>query len=736
VGHPIALAAALTCLTAFSAGESTIPAPAVASRVSAPRPTPVCAPAPLRPSAPTSARPCAPAPSRPCAPPDTAALQRLLSAEDRRGTGPEGLAPLLDALTSPDTLLRRVAVRGLGRMQRPALGKRLVPLLADSVPAVRAEAANAVAQSLRRVPRAGSAEADSAGFPTREAAGVLARALAREADSAVADALAQALGRLPLPDSAAARTAEAAIRARVEPRPGPGAIHGLYTLARARKATGDLAPETIGLLRRAAVESPDTLVRRLALRTLATAAALDSATAVRGIADRDDESRRMTLRGAGPLAPAIRGELVRRGFADPAVIVRIEAIAAARLGGAPPDCGPILGATRDPSPAVALTAVDSLASGCADSAAADSVLRRLAAAPVRRGPPDHRWQLPAHALLALSRLDRAAAAGLLPAAAGAQRWDTRVYAARAAAVLDERGTLYRLARDPDHNVQEAAIVGLAATAGHEADSVYLRALGSRGNQVVLAAAEALRGSPDSSAGPAALAAFERLSAGRTENARDPRVVLLGRIGELGSARDSLRLRPYLADYDTTVAAGVAATIATWSGDTGRTSPSPLPLPQRPLAETFLRRDLRLRVTMAPSGGGGRFVVRLFPSEAPATVARVLRLVRQGFYDGKVFQRVEPNFVVQGGGPDASEYVGDATFMRDELTARMHARGTVGISTRGRDTGDGQWFINLVDNPLLDHEFTLFGEIAEGRAAAEAILEGDRIARIEVVEVRR
>jgi cyclophilin family peptidyl-prolyl cis-trans isomerase len=129
-------------------------------------------------------------------------------------------------------------------------------------------------------------------------------------------------------------------------------------------------------------------------------------------------------------------------------------------------------------------------------------------------------------------------------------------------------------------------------------------------------------------------------------------------------------------------------------------------------------------------------VRLFPSEAPATVARVLRLVRQGFYDGKVFQRVEPNFVVQGGGPDASEYVGDATFMRDELTARMHARGTVGISTRGRDTGDGQWFINLVDNPLLDHEFTLFGEIAEGRAAAEAILEGDRIARIEVVEVRR
>jgi cyclophilin family peptidyl-prolyl cis-trans isomerase len=89
-------------------------------------------------------------------------------------------------------------------------------------------------------------------------------------------------------------------------------------------------------------------------------------------------------------------------------------------------------------------------------------------------------------------------------------------------------------------------------------------------------------------------------------------------------------------------------------------------------------------------------------------------------------------VVQGGGPDANEYVGDSTFMRDELTSRMHARGTLGISARGRDTGDGQWFINLVDNPLLDHEFTLFGAIDGGQAVAEGILEADRIARIEVV----
>ena len=52
---------------------------------------------------------------------------------------------------------------------------------------------------------------------------------------------------------------------------------------------------------------------------------------------------------------------------------------------------------------------------------------------------------------------------------------------------------------------------------------------------------------------------------------------------------------------------------------------------------------------------------------------------------------------------------------------------------GRDTGDGQWFINLVDNPLLDHEFTIFGRIDGGQAIAERILEGDRIERMEILE---
>jgi cyclophilin family peptidyl-prolyl cis-trans isomerase len=227
-------------------------------------------------------------------------------------------------------------------------------------------------------------------------------------------------------------------------------------------------------------------------------------------------------------------------------------------------------------------------------------------------------------------------------------------------------------------------------------------------------------------------ALERLSAKRSENARDPRVSMLTRIGELGSAASATRVEPYVADYDTAVAQLAATTLAAWRHTGVESRPAPLPIRAEPLAAVFLRDDVRLRVTMSPASGGGSFTVRLFPREAPATVARVLRLVRQGWYDGKVFQRVEPNFVIQGGGPDANEYVGDDAFMRDELTLRTHARGTLGISARGRDTGDGQWFINLVDNPLLDHEYTVFGSIDGGRQAAEHILEGDRIARVEML----
>jgi cyclophilin family peptidyl-prolyl cis-trans isomerase len=544
--------------------------------------------------------------------------------------------------------------------------------------------------------------------------------------------MAEALGRLPYADSGDARPAIAAISARVRIAPVYGAVHGFYTLALARRAVGGLAPESITLLKTAARSNADAAVRRLSVLTLAVMGALDSGTVLGATRDTDEQVRRLALRGIASLDSAARDVVVQRALADPSAIVRVDAIGAARSGSRTPDCSVIAGATADPHPYVALTAIDSLGAPCRDAAAAGSTLARIATGP-RRGLPNHVWQRPAHALVALAHTAPGVAESLVPRAAASARWQERAYAARAAAVLADTTLLYRLAADSNANVREVAITGLARRVGHGADSVYLRVLTLTGYQSVLAAAQALAGSPDSVAVLAAsLDALDRLTRARSENARDPRLALLLRIGETGGPDARARLEPYLADFDTTVAATAGSLLSRWTGVPVAPRAVPLPIQRERLAAVFLAPDVRFRVTMAAGSGGGTFTLRLLTNEAPATAAHLIRLARRGYYEGAALQRVEPNFVVQGGGPGETEYIGDTVFMRDEVAWRTHARGTLGISSRGRDTGDAQWFINLVDNPLLDHEYTVFGTIVSGRDVAERIVEGDRIRRVEVI----
>ena len=105
-------------------------------------------------------------------------------------------------------------------------------------------------------------------------------------------------------------------------------------------------------------------------------------------------------------------------------------------------------------------------------------------------------------------------------------------------------------------------------------------------------------------------------------------------------------------------------------------------------------------------------------------ARILALARAGYYDGLSWHRVEHDFVVQGGSPGANEYVGLAQYLRDELGTAPHVRGTIGMSTRGHDTGDAQWFINLKDNLRLNRDYTVFAQVVEGIDVVDGILEGD------------
>lgn len=366
------------------------------------------------------------------------------------------------------------------------------------------------------------------------------------------------------------------------------------------------------------------------------------------------------------------------------------------------DCAAIRTALSDSVWHVRLRAADVVGAGCG----ADSAMVRVLAGWVDELPRDTgrrssggvSWHAAAHAAVALARIAPPLAQSRLPDLAEHPDWHVRLYAARAAAVFADTARLRAFARDPDGNVREAAIDAIAKLAGHGADEVYLAALEGEDAQAVRAAAVALKGSPLPQARVAANAAFERWVRRANASERDVRVALLEAAG-----------RPASDD---------------------RPPPPKVDLPAEAVG-LALGRDVRVRVSLSPSSGGGSFVVRLRGDVAPIMSARVLELVRGGYYDGGHWHRVEPDFVIQGGGPGTNEYVGYAHYLRDELATIAHPRGTVGMSTRAHDTGDAQWFINLKNNPSLVREYTVFAEVIEGIDVVDGILEGDVIATARV-----
>lgn len=408
-------------------------------------------------------------------------------------------------------------------------------------------------------------------------------------------------------------------------------------------------------------------------------------------------------------------------YADPAWRMRYRALTR-------PDCATVRTALADSAWPVRLRAADLATPDCAAGSAIIRTLRAWADAVPATGARRSGgagWQPAAHAIAALAKVTPRYAAMALPRFASSRVPWVRVYAARAAGTLRDTAVLRTLARDADDNVKEAALNALA-TMGHVGDGEAITALAAHGHQAVRAAARALQGSPrGSQAMPALLAAARRLSDEKSETSRDARMAVLDRIGEFASAANAADVAALASDFDCVVAAA-AAKIAARLGDAGATTrctPLASTLPRDAVA-LALGGEVRLRVTLADSSGGGSFVVRLRGDAAPIMAARVLELVRARAYDNHVWYRVEHDFVLQGGGPGANEYDGFPRFIRDELGGVPNVRGTVGMSTRGHDTGDAQWFINLRDNRRLDRDYSVFAEVVSGIEVVDGILEGD------------
>lgn len=505
-------------------------------------------------------------------------------------------------------------------------------------------------------------------------------------------------------------------------------------LARRHRRLHSLGDPSLDFLRRAVRRSlprmvpVDDMTPRAAIAALAATGQADEEIIQTGLRDRDGQVRRtavLALNGAGSAIDAgLRTELTRTALADASPLVRYEALRVWTRRETPAHgCGPILDALADKSPHVALAAIDALSERCLEE---DAVTTRLVSE-ARTPPTIGDWQREAHAFLALARRSPDRAAMSMTAFVSHHVWQVRMYAARAAATMKDVVSLDRLAYDAHDNVREATLVALRTLKQSDSDGAFIAALGRADYQLLRTASIALKGAaPDKHLLGALVSAFERVSADKKDTSRDTRLALLEQIRAMGGREQLPIYQRHLKDFDPKVASAAAEACTVVSVEPCVASPQ---LHQRPAVPT--PSELTQRVKAVVHLDNGRQFDVIFNRElAPLAYTRFVRLARAHYYDGLTFHRVEPNFVIQGGSPGANEYVGDGPFMRDELGG-SHRRGTIGISTRGRDTGDAQIFVNLVDNPRLDFEYTVFATVPQAQLdVIDSVQEGTRVVRID------
>ena len=123
---------------------------------------------------------------------------------------------------------------------------------------------------------------------------------------------------------------------------------------------------------------------------------------------------------------------------------------------------------------------------------------------------------------------------------------------------------------------------------------------------------------------------------------------------------------------------------------------------------------------------GDVKIELLDKTMPITAGNFLKLVGQGFYDGTIFHRVIPNFMIQGGDPQGTGMGGPGYTIKDELPAdNRNARGTISMANAGPNTGGSQFFINVVDNSRLDRKHPVFGRVTGGMEVVDAISRAPR-----------
>jgi peptidyl-prolyl cis-trans isomerase B (cyclophilin B) len=418
-------------------------------------------------------------------PPSAPAVSEVavLAAEEHGATSGRDLGVLRAGVRSREPQTARVAIRAIGRLERPELILDVLPSLRSPVADIRAEAANAVAQAAQGWTTHASGKAPSrAGLDA--ASGALVSQLTDESDPDVRTALAEAIGRIPYPSLDQIERAEQNLLDYLSRSSSPadhlGVALGLQAISKQRLSFGSPPAPVINAVRQLATVSGSqpsdpnhplpladparaARVRRVAMEALITARALDSDVIRQAVADPDAQVRRLTMRGlvdAFQGSPDIVAASLSAGLADASPLVRLAALTAGR---ARLSCPAFVAAARDADVHVAIAGLDQL-STCSDTEEAVALLEQFAADAAGTDAP-RQWHRRAHALVALAAVDPEKAGALLPDSLHAKTWQIRAAVARAARMLQDKAALEELARDGDEQVRHAAIDGLSDPTG-------------------------------------------------------------------------------------------------------------------------------------------------------------------------------------------------------------------------------------------------------------------------------
>lgn len=128
---------------------------------------------------------------------------------------------------------------------------------------------------------------------------------------------------------------------------------------------------------------------------------------------------------------------------------------------------------------------------------------------------------------------------------------------------------------------------------------------------------------------------------------------------------------------------------------------------------------------------GTIRIELFDEKAPITTSNFKELVKRGFYNGLIFHRVEPGFVIQTGDPTGTGRGGSGKTIPLEIhPALKHRKGAVGMARAvDPNSASSQFYITLTDTHELDGNYAVFGQVAEGMEVVETIRVGDKMIKV-------